>query len=289
MATLTDMIPESTAKKVGKALFVTHKSKIDAVMAASKATDSELRDPEKLKEWFGVPDGKSVGTKTVDVKTFRRKFKLTITMVDYTKISNALDKGNKWFETLSKLNPVPEVNKRKKAAEKNFILFGKSVYHNGEDGEETIKLAEKAYPPILDLSVELVDLHGYYVACKSVFPKHQKVFEEYDKLFRDARDVFDKLLSNIPLPPAIQADLFVHYQECEKLSSKCKTARDLCKKIAANATKNEKAVKGYRMMMQVWLGQLGKTLLPAKIKEGVKAAEAAARPLMNMFKKTFGS
>jgi len=288
MATLLDSIPATLAKKVGEALFKEHKGKIEGVIGASKATEKELRDPDKLTEWLGLPTAGSVGTKTVTVGAMKKKLKITITLVDYDKIKKALDNGNKWFKSLEEYDPVPEVNKRKKAAEAGYIAYGKSVFKAGVSDPATVKLAEKALPPIGKLNGELQDLVGYYSACKSVFPKHQKVFAGYVDIFESSRKIFERILNEIPLTPELQAEVFVHHNNCEQLRSRCQTARDHCKKIAAKSKAHHKAVDGYRMLMETWLGHLAKTLVPATLKKIAGKTKPAIKSYISSFNKLFG-
>lgn len=288
MASLLDSIPATLAKKVGEALFKEHKGKIEGVVAASKATEKELRDPDKLTEWLGLPTAGSVGTKTVSVPVMKKKLKINITLIDYEKIIKALDNGNKWFKSLEEYDPIPEVKKRKKAVETGYNAYGKSVAKAGVSAPATLKLAEKALPPMGALNGELQDLVGYYSACKSVFPKHQKVFAGYVDVFESSRKIFDRVINEIPLTPALQAEIMVHYTNCEQLRSRCQTARDHCKKIAEKSKANHKAVESHRLLMEIWLGHLSKTLIPATVKKIVSKTKPVVKSYLSSFNKLFG-
>ena len=288
MASLLDSIPATLAKKVGEALFKEHKGKIDGVVAASKATEKELKDPEKLQEWLGLPTSGSVGTKTVTVPVARRKFDISITVVDYDKIKKELDKGNKWLESLTKYNPVPEVKKRKGKAEAGYTAYGKSVAKAGVSDPATVKLAQKALPAIATLNGELQDMSGYFSACKAVFPRHRKIYVRYVDIFESSRKIFERLLKEIPLPPEIQAEIMLHHNNCEQLRSRCQTARDHCQKIEKAFGKNYKEVEGYRRMMEIWLGHLGKTLGPALLKSIVGKVKPEVKSYISSFNKLFG-
>lgn len=288
MSKLIDLIPDSTAKRIGKAIFVEHKGKIDSIVEASKASESELKDPENLKKWLGVKGPDDVGKKKVTVEAFRTKFDITVVLVDYTKIKNELDKANKWMEKLAKFDPVPGVDKRKKSAEQPYQKFGKSVARNGQHQELTVAYAKDALPAILDLSVELNDLAGYLKACESVFARHKKVYSTYADVFDDCAAIFDKLIKTIPLTPAIQSEMFVHYNQCVLLASRCKTAKRHCANIVQMAKSKGPKVQGYKTMMNIWMKHLGKTLAPALTKAAADAAAAAVAPFLSPFKTMFG-
>ncbi|MEL7132713.1 MAG: hypothetical protein AAGK77_09885 [Pseudomonadota bacterium] len=288
MSTLTDLIPDNLAKKVGMALFKEHRSKIEGVFKAATASEKELKNPEKLKEWLGIADEGSVGKTKVDVPAFKKKISLTITIVDYNKIISQLDKGNKWFEALSRFDPMPTVASRKKKIEKGYIAYGKAVADLGKDDPVTIKLAEKTVLPLGFLASELQDLAGYYKACKSVYPKHQKMFDEYAKLFDKAAKTFAAICSTVPHPD-VTAEVFPHYLACQKIAGRCRTGRDLCKKVEKKSIKDLKSVEGYRIMFKVWLSHLSETLVPAKLKEAQSAITKAAKPYLGVFKKVLGA
>ena len=288
MGTLTDLIPDSLAKKVGIALFKDHRSKIEGVFKAATASEKELRNPEKLKEWLGIGDEGSVGKTKVDVPAFKKKISLTITMVDYNKIISQLDKGNKWFEALNRFDPVPTIESRKKKIETGMIAYVKSAFEAGKDDPVTVKLAEKTVAPLGILASEVSDLGGYYKACKSVYPRHQKMFDEYAKLFEKAANTFDALGTTIPHPD-VTAELFPHFTACQQIAGRCKTGRELCKKIEKKAIKDLKAVEGYRSIFKGWLSHLGETLVPAKLKEAESAIGKTLKPYLGAFKKVLGA
>ncbi|GMG84645.1 hypothetical protein LNKW23_38610 [Paralimibaculum aggregatum] len=288
MSTLLDLIPDSTAKKLGKALFVEHKGKIDAVIGASEATADELKDPEKLKKWFGLPDEGSVGKKTVTIGEGKAKFKITVTMVDYVKIRKALDKGNKWFEQVARFDPTAALEARRKKVWAFELKFEKSVHHNGQHQELTVSRAKEAYPHVRDFALELTDLVGWLGACKAVFPKYRKIYAGYADIFGECEATFDKLIKTIPLPPEIQTEMMVHWRACQQLKARCITARRHCAAIEKMAKKHHATARGYQLLVEGWTGRLGKTLTPVVVKEAAKAVQGAVKPLLGPFKKLFG-
>ena len=288
MATLIDSIPESDVKKIGISFFNEHKGKVESVVKATKASGKELRDPETLKELFGLPDSGSIGSKKVDLSAFKKKLSLTITLVEYNKLIDQLNKTNAWFAKVAAFNPEPEIKKRKKKAEKLYQAYAKAAIKDGKDDKKAIKLGEAALKELGPLATDLSDLAGYYTAGAAVYPRHQKVFAAYAKTFGAARDMFDRVLSTIPLEQSYQAELMGHYQACLKLRSLCNDADKHCLKIAKDAKSKSKLVDGYRIMLRAWFSHIGESVLPAKVKAAAKSAEQAIKPATDLLKKLMG-
>lgn len=287
MATLLNSIPATTVKNVGQAIFKEHKDKIERVIKASKATEKELKDPEKLREWLGVPETGSSGKKTVKLDVAKRKLSITVTIVDYQKLLKDLEKSNKWLLSLTKYDPKKEIEKRKKAAEAKYLAFGKSVAKVGVSAPATEKLAKEALGPIVQLNGELIDLDGYFGAGKAVFPRHRKVYQTYVDIFNTSMNIFDRILKEIPLPSEIQAELFDHYQCCMLLRGKCVTARDLCKKLETKFAAHKKTSHGYHLMMEIWLKHLGDTVVPAAIRDVASKVKSEMNSAVRYLNKMF--
>lgn len=288
MEDLLDLIPDGTGKKAAKT-FLDFKSKTDRIKAASEATASELKDPKKLKEYFGIADSTSVGSTSVevDVSKVKTKFKLNIQYVDYKKYIAALKDGNKWLKELNDFDPSSKV----KAKHQNIYKRYKPIELGGNDvGPKDPKTEKKAMALAGDLSAyisELRQMEQFFAACDTVYSKQETVYGGYSKMFATAINMFEKVLRTIPFPSNVQAELLMHRDCCMELYKACNDGHKYCKSIASKSKKRKKDVSGHLANAN----SMGKIVFPyyarAQAAKAKKYLSETKKSLPNFMNKLF--
>lgn len=289
MGSLIDALPIPKSAKLGAKFFNDNKGKVDQVIKATKLSEKQLRNPAELKKAFGVPTAGDVGSVTVDIPAFNKKFGLTMTIIDYNKLLAGIKKQIEWFEAVDRYDPTSEIKKRKKLVYKSYIDYSATAFKNGKDDKKAIKQGEAALKQISPFMHELNELGGYYAACRGVYPRQQKVFAAYENTFFTAATMLLDVGSSVLLHPSYQVAAMTHYQACKSLGSACSDAEKLCKKIGKEAKSKEELAKGTRNIFGSAVVHIGESVAPAKLKEAEKAIKEAIKPATGLLGKLFGA
>lgn len=288
MGTLIESIPVQEIAKQGVAFFKTHKGKVDRVIKSTDMTSKQLHNPDELKRLFAIPDSGDIGSMDVDLSAFKKKLGLTITIVDYVKIETGIKKQIKWFAAVDRYNPESEIKRRKAKAYKLYVEYSKVAFKEGKDSKNAVKKGDAALKEISPFIHELNELAAYYSACKTVYPKHQKVFAVYDKTFATAVDMIMSVCTKVPFHPTYQAEAMLHRNACHEIKKACGDAEKLCGKIAKESKSREVLVKGNRSIFENAVKHIGESVAPAKMKAAEKALNEAIRPATGLLNKLFG-
>ncbi len=215
--------------KAGKQIFDEHGDKIERVIKAKNATKDELRDPEKLKELYGVPSAKT----TVKAKGKVKKipFEVEITLVDYQAVQKALANFNAWLRKVNKFEPSGDIDTTMRTTYEYWILFHRELK------KEKAKPGTGNHAMYADwVANEIGRLYWEFIVAKSTIdtiktkaPVWKKVYGGYRDIFHDCCQTLLDLGSTVRLPPAVAAQMFAHHQQLSMLRELTGEAEKLTK------------------------------------------------------------
>lgn len=215
--------------KADKQIFDEHGDKIERVIKAKNATKQDLRDPEKLKELYGVPSAKT--SVTAKGKAKKIPFEIELTIVDYQAVQQALRKFNAWLRKVEKFEPNGDIDIAMRTTFEYWVYFQKKLKkEKRKSGTGNHQMyADWIVNEIGSLYWELIVAKSTIDTVKKKAPTWRKVYGGYNAIFHDCCQTLLDLGSMVHLPPVVQVQMFAHHQELAKLRALTADAETLTK------------------------------------------------------------